>query len=238
MNIVITGASAGIGFQLVKIFAKENHAIVAIARNREQLELLRAQCLAINPLSKVYLIDYDLVLIENSNNGIELQTKILEVLPHIDILINNAALLTNRPFTELTIDDFLETYKINIFSVVALIQLLLPHMGKKSLAHIVNISSMGAIEGSSKFPGLSAYSSSKSALNCLSECLAVEFNNLNIRVNCLALGAVQTDMLSKAFPNYKAPLTAEEMAKYIAQFSLTGQHYFNGKIIPVSSSIP
>src|ERR1700722_18297238 len=176
MNIVITGASAGIGFQLVKTFAKENHAIVAIARNREQLELLKAQCLEKNPLSQVYLIDYDLALIGSGKNGSELQTKILEVLPHVDILLNNAALLTNRPFSELTTDDFLETYTINVFSVVALIQLLLPHMGKKSLAHIVNISSMGGIQGSSKYTGLSAYSSSKSALNCLSECLAVEFN--------------------------------------------------------------
>lgn len=199
MNIVITGASSGIGFQLVKTFAKRgNHAIVAIARNRQQLELLKVQCLEENPLSQVYLIDYDLGLIGKDKNGSELQKRILEVLPHVDILLNNAACLTNRPFSELTADDFLNTFTINVFSAVALIQLLLPYMGKNSLAHIVNISSMGGIHGSTKYPGLSAYSSSKSALNCLSECLAVEFNDQNIRVNCLALGAVQTEMLSKA----------------------------------------
>ena len=156
----------------------------------------------------------------------------------MDILINNAALLINRPFSEMTINDFQEIYTLNVFSIVALIQLLLPYMGKKNLSHIVNISSMGGVQGSSKFLGLSAYSSSKSALNCLSECLAIEFSSLNIRINSLALGTVQTAMLTKAFPNYKALLTAEEMAQFIAQFSLTGQHYFNGKIIPVSVSTP
>jgi NAD(P)-dependent dehydrogenase (short-subunit alcohol dehydrogenase family) len=75
-------------------------------------------------------------------------------------------------------------------------------------------------------------------LACLTECLAEEFKEKNIAFNCLALGAVQTEMLVEAFPGYKAPLTAEEMAEFIMSFSLDGQKYLNGKIIPVSMSTP
>lgn len=238
MNIVVTGASSGIGFELVKTFAKDNHAIVAIARNQDHLKELKAECLGENPLSHVYPIDFDLKLLRTTEGGNCLQEKIFRVLPHVDILVNNAGYLVNRPFSKLMIEDFLEIYTTNVFSVVALIQLLLPKMGKDKLTHIINISSMGGVQGSAKFAGLSAYSSSKSALNCLSECLAVELQNQNIKVNSLALGAVQTEMLAKAFPKYQAPLTAKEMALYIADFALTGHHYFNGKVISVSSSIP
>jgi short-subunit dehydrogenase len=119
-----------------------------------------------------------------------------------------------------------------------LIQLLLPLMNKKNKSHILNIGSMGGFQGSSKFAGLSAYSSSKASLSVLTECLAEEFKTKNISVNCLALGAVQTEMLNLAFPGYKAPLTSKQMAKFICHFALTGHEYFNGKIIPVSSSTP
>ena len=97
---------------------------------------------------------------------------------------------------------------------------------------------MGGFQGSTKFAGLSAYSSSKSALSGLTECLAEELKDRNIAVNCLALGAVQTEMLGKAFPGYKAPLSAAKMAEFICEFALTGQLFFNGKIIPVSSTTP
>ncbi len=238
MNIIVTGASRGIGFQLVKAFVREGHAVVAIARNEEKLNVLLSECQKEVPEARVYPLSFDLALLSKGAKDSDFLELILKAIPSVDILVNNAGLLINQPFDKLTVQDFLETYTVNLFSIVSLIQLLLPIMGKNQLGHIVNISSMGGVQGSGKFPGLSAYSSSKSALNCLSECLAVELQNLNIRVNCLALGAVQTEMLAQAFPNFKAPLTAEQMAQFIAEFSLTGHRYFNGKIIPVSSSTP
>jgi 3-oxoacyl-[acyl-carrier protein] reductase len=116
--------------------------------------------------------------------------------------------------------------------------LLRPMMGGKVASHIVNIGSMGGFQGSSKFAGLSAYSSSKSALAGLSECLAEEFQDHNIKVNCLAFGAVQTEMLEKAFPTYNATLLPSEMADFVLNFALNGHRFFNGKVLPVSSSTP
>jgi NAD(P)-dependent dehydrogenase (short-subunit alcohol dehydrogenase family) len=97
---------------------------------------------------------------------------------------------------------------------------------------------MGGVQGSLKFPGLSAYSSSKGAVITMTELWAEEFKETGPLFNVLALGAVQTEMLEEAFPGYQAPTTALEMATYIKDFSLTGNKLYNGKLLQVSSSTP
>ena len=154
----------------------------------------------------------------------------------VDVLINNAGKLINKPFVETTIQDFKSVYSVNVFGLAELIRLLIPSFCNTS--HVINISSIGGIGGSSKFPGLSAYSSSKAALNVLTEMLYEEFKSSGPIVNTLALGAVQTEMLEEAFPGYQAPLSSTEMAHYIYDFSINGHKYFNGKILPVSISNP
>ena len=97
---------------------------------------------------------------------------------------------------------------------------------------------MGGIQGSAKFAGLSAYSSSKGAVITLTELLAEEFKESGPSFNALALGAVQTEMLEEAFPGFKAPVSALEMAEYIQKFALLGHKYYNGKVLQVSNSTP
>lgn len=145
-------------------------------------------------------------------------------------------MLVNKPFTELSSDDFLEVYKVNVFGVASLTKSMIPFLQKGS--HVVTISSIGGIQGSLKFPGLAAYSSSKGAVITLSELLAEEYKEQQIAFNVLALGAVQTEMLEEAFPGYEAPTSANEMANYIFDFSLTGNKYYNGKVLQVSSTNP
>jgi NAD(P)-dependent dehydrogenase (short-subunit alcohol dehydrogenase family) len=152
------------------------------------------------------------------------------------VLINNAGILLHKPFLETTSEDFHQVFETNVFGLVSITQALLPFM--KVNSHVVNISSMGGIGGSSKFAGLSAYSSSKGAVSILTELLAEEFKATGPKFNALALGAVQTEMLTQAFPEFKAPIQANEMADYILQFALEGHRYFNGKVLPVSSSTP
>jgi NAD(P)-dependent dehydrogenase (short-subunit alcohol dehydrogenase family) len=155
---------------------------------------------------------------------------------HVDILINNSGLLINKPFQDLTSEDFLNVYQVNVFSVAQMTKAMLPFMKKEG--HVVNISSMGGIQGSMKFPGLAAYSSAKGAVITLTELLAEEYKETGPSFNVLALGAVQTEMLEEAFPGYKAPLTAKEMAAYLMDFALNGNKFYNGKILQVSSSTP
>jgi NAD(P)-dependent dehydrogenase (short-subunit alcohol dehydrogenase family) len=162
--------------------------------------------------------------------------KIKKHFTKIDILINNAGFLVNQPFQKISSVDFDQTFDINIKSPFFLCQTLLPLMHSET--HIVNISSMGGFQGSAKFNGLSVYSASKGALAILTECMAEELKENGIKVNCLALGAVQTEMLSEAFPGYAAPLKPFEMAEFIVDFAINGNKYFNGKIIPVTLSNP
>jgi NAD(P)-dependent dehydrogenase (short-subunit alcohol dehydrogenase family) len=224
-NIVISGTSRGIGFELVKLFSQLGHKVLALSRNEVPVqELNLPNCTSIScDLTKVSDIE-------------KVSDFIKEKWTRVDILINNSGLLLNKPFSEISISDFKDVYDVNVFGVVALTQAVLPYMQKGG--HVLTISSMGGIQGSLKFPGLSAYSSSKGAVLTLTELLAEEYKESGPAFNALALGAVQTEMLEEAFPGYKAPLTAKEMASYIMDFSLTGHKYYNGKILQVSSSTP
>ncbi len=225
-HIIITGTSSGIGLQLVKKFSSSGHKIIALSRNNEALKLLN--------LKNLSVLNFDITddkqnsrlqeIIENELNG------------KLDVLINNAGQLVNKPFEKTTLKDFKSVYNTNLFGVVNTLQTVLPYMSNTS--HVVSISSMGGVQGSVKFPGLSAYSSSKGALITLTELLAEEYKETGPSFNVLALGAVQTKMLEQAFPDFKAPVSAEKMAEYIANFALTGHQFYNGKLLQVSSSTP
>jgi NAD(P)-dependent dehydrogenase (short-subunit alcohol dehydrogenase family) len=223
-NVIITGTSSGIGFELVKLFSEKNHNVLAISRNNNALRTLN--------LAGVMPIDLDLTESEHYNS----LDKYLSSFKNIDILINNAGYLINKPFEETTLKDFQEVYSTNVFSVAMLTKKIIGFMSEFS--NVVNISSIGGVQGSMKFAGLSAYSSSKAALNILTEMLAEEYKDRKIHFNSLALGSVETKMLKKAFPDFKASTSAIEMANYIYQFSVDGYMFLNGKIVSVSSTTP
>ena len=224
-NIVITGTSRGIGFELAKQFAENGHQVLALSRNTKPLSAINHE--NITALS---------VDISNNDDLNKVTNFIKSAWKKVDVLINNAGKLINKPFTEISSEDFLEVYKVNVFGVAEITKLMIPFLQKGS--HVVTISSIGGIQGSLKFPGLAAYSSSKGAVITLSELLAEEYKEQQIAFNVLALGAVQTEMLEEAFPGYQAPISASEMADYIYNFSLTGNKFYNGKVLQVSSSNP
>jgi short-subunit dehydrogenase len=224
-NIIITGTSRGIGFELAQLFAKNNYNVLALSRNSEPLNNLN--------LKNITTLSVDL---SNDNDLQKVTEFVTNNWQNVAILINNAGKLVNKPFEKITTTDFLEVYKVNVFAVAELTKQLIPFLQKGS--HVVNISSIGGVLGSMKFPGLAAYSSSKGALLTLTEVLAEEYKEQQISFNAIALGAVQTEMLEEAFPGYKAPVSAEEMADYIYNFALTGNKYYNGKVLQVSSTTP
>lgn len=235
MNIVITGASQGIGYATaIELAQKGNNTIFCIARNGHNLEKLQNEVAKINPASTVIPVVYDLTKLCQGTEDIG--SIIRKHIDKVDILINNAGLLYVKPLTELTYEQISSMLEVNYLAPILLIKLLIPLMDAGS--HVVNISSMGGFQGSVKFPGLSVYASSKAALASATENLAEEFKSTGIAFNCLALGATDTEMLRNAFPGYKAPLTAQEMASFIAYFAQSGNRFFNGKILPVSVSTP
>jgi len=236
VNILVTGASQGIGAEVVKQFAKEkNNNIVAISRNLKALKALQLFC-SQNYKNNIHIFNIDYL---SSSFMKDLESMLSKHPIHFHIVINNAGLLINQKFSEIPFDTIEKIYQVNFFAPVRIIQSIISNNIEKTKAsHIINIGSMGGYQGSVKFPGLAIYSSSKAALANITECLAEEYKDRNIKFNCLALGSVQTEMSTKAFPNYKAQVSAEDMATYIVDFSQNGTRYFNGKIIPVSKATP
>jgi len=222
-NIIITGTSSGIGFELTKIFSKKNHRVLALSRDNSGLRELN--------LTGVDAIDFDI-----NHHDYGKINEFIKTVEKIDVLINNAGYLVNKPFNETTLEDFQMVYSTNVFSVAMVIKNTIDYM--ESGSNVLNISSVGGIQGSVKFSGLSAYSSSKGALNILTEMLAEEYKGHGIHFNSLALGSVQTKMLEKAFPGFTASSSAKEMAEYIYNFSTEGYKLMNGKVISVSSTTP
>ena len=220
-NVVITGTSKGIGCELALKFSENDYNVISLSRNNNE------------KLNKKNITFFHLD-ISSKESIIDTVSKISKEFQVIDIIINNAGNLINKPFLKTSFEDFEDIYKVNVFGAAELFRNLFPFLSKK--CHIVNISSIGGVPGTSKFPGLSAYSSSKGALNILTEMLAEEFKDTEMRFNTLALGSVQTEMLGKAFPGYKANTTPNDMADYIFKFSTSNGKFFNGKTLPVSSS--
>ncbi|RKR07716.1 short-subunit dehydrogenase [Maribacter vaceletii] len=224
-NVIITGTSRGIGFELAKLFANDGHNVLALSRNSKSINDLNNKQITAIPFDLNRKEDYTVVKEFLSKNW-----------KTVDVLINNAGALLNRPFLEISTEEFINVYKVNVFGVAEITKTVLPFLKKEG--HVLTISSMGGVQGSVKFPGLSAYSSSKGAVITLTELWAEEFKETGPSFNVLALGAVQTEMLEEAFPGYEAPTTALEMAKYIKDFSLNGQKFYNGKMLQVSNSTP
>ena len=223
-NIIITGTSRGIGYELVKLFAQEGHRVLALSRNDRPVSDLK--------LPNVQTLPFDL----GNPEDFDKLKMLLKDWPQVDVLINNAGSFLNKPLLDTTIEDFKTVYGVNVFGVAEMTKTVLPKMPKTG--HVVTVSSMGGVQGSLKFPGLSAYSSSKGAVITLTELWAEEFKESGPSFNVLAIGAVQTEMLAEAFPGYEAPVTAMEMANYIKNFALTGHQFYNGKLLQVSNSTP
>ena len=222
-TFLVTGASRGVGFEICKQAAANGHRAIALSRNTSPLKGIPD----VHPFS----VDLSLEL-----EVVDFVKEISSSFKSIDVLINNAGSLINKPFLKISSSDFEAVFKVNVFAVANLTRLMLPIMNTKG--HVVNITSMGGVQGSAKFPGLSAYSSSKGALVILTELLAEEFKDSGPSFNALALGAVQTEMLEEAFPGYKAPVSAAQIGEYIIDFALNGHQFYNGKVLPISTSNP
>ncbi|MDX1327092.1 MAG: SDR family oxidoreductase [Arenibacter sp.] len=224
-NIIITGSSRGIGFQLAQLFANEGHQVLALSRNDAPVAALKHK--------NISSFSFDLAKEEDFE---KLDSFLEKNWKQVDILINNAGKLVNKPFLETSMEELEEVYRVNVFGVAKLTQRIIPLM--PPTGHVVSISTMGGVQGSVKFPGLTAYSSSKAAVITMTELWAEEFKESGPIFNVLALGAVQTEMLQEAFPGYKVDTTPLDMATYIKDFSLNGSKYYNGKLLQVSNSTP
>lgn len=224
-HVVVTGASRGIGFELALQLAQQGHRVTAIARSEK----------ALSQLKSAFPEHINTAVVDLSDSA-QVSNLDVSLFGPVDGIVQNAGLLVNRPFLELTDADWQQMWDVNVMGSVRLTRALLPRMNRGS--HVVLISSMGGFQGSSKYPGLSGYATTKGAVSVLAETLSVELSSFGIACNALCLGAVQTEMLAEAFPGYNAPVKPEQMASFISNFLLTQHYFYNGKILPVALSNP
>lgn len=226
--ILVTGASRGIGYQTALILASQGHTVIATARSEDKLNKLAdsASSGKITPVVADLTSESDILKLADTVSDFD----------NLDGLINNAGAVHREAFMNTNIEVFQHLMDVNVYGIVRLTKALKQYLFKGS--HILNISSMSGFQGSLKFGGLSAYGAAKAAVVGLSEVLSPEFAEDGIAVNCLCIGAVQTEMLSEAFPGFEAPVSPEQMGAYIADFILTGHQFYNGKVLPVALNDP
>ncbi len=236
MVVMITGASRGIGAALAESMTASGHRVLLISRNRSRLQQLEERCNGKTGKALAVSIPFDLTDLADLEE--EFVSRVKGITGKVDALVNNAGQMIRKPFSRITLREAKGLFDANFFAPAALIRICLPLMEKSELKHVVNVTSMAGFQGSGKFSGLSFYSASKSALGGLTECLAEELKAEGIKVNGLAIGAVQTEMFAEAFPEFQAPLDPSQMAELMKWFVLEGARYFNGKVLPVSLSTP
>ncbi|TXC78483.1 SDR family NAD(P)-dependent oxidoreductase [Luteibaculum oceani] len=227
---IVLGASRGIGYALVKELLRKGQSVFALSRSLEPLNALNEGG------GKLLLKALDVSREDSVEEFFEEIGK--EELLKVRGIIYCAGLLVNKSFTELTLADWTKVYATNVFGPASFCKQFIIRSGVRERVNHLFIGSMGGFQGASKFPGLSAYSSSKAAIACMSDCLAEEYKEGGHTFNTLSIGAVQTEMLEQAFPGYEAPVSPEEMAEFIADLVCRQKLLINGKNIPVSLSTP
>ena len=215
-------------------FLSNGWDVVGLLRNKTQGEILANEVKSLKGnLQLVYVDISETGFIDEVKSA--LNTYKIESL---NALINIAGVLN-----PVSVNDFEETMinkvmTVNFVAPALLISALTPYLAKGNNSNVLNITSMSGFQGSVRFPGLSIYGASKAALSSLSESLSVELNEQNIAINALAIGSVNTEMLKEAFPDFQAPVEANEMAAYIYSFATHGYKFYNGKTLSVAVTNP
>jgi uncharacterized protein len=247
MNVVITGASAGIGRALAAVFARNGHTVLAVARRKERLQSL-CQEMAEERAAVIHCLCLDITSPGSTHTLLE---EAVRVLGRVHGLINNAGMSPYQKFSELSYEHVCQTLALNIRALTELCYLFMPHM----LAHgepsyVVNVSSVG---GYAPLPRFSVYSGSKHYVRIFTNLLYDEYRKTNIRVSGLYPGGTLTGFPQLAGQKIKdfarrTMLTPEQVAEKAYPAILKGQRVilpgaanklaaFLGKVLPFPWSI-
>lgn len=189
-NVLITGASGGIGSAMAEVFADNGYNVVIhYNKNRHKAEELLNRLREKNTCSAM-TVQADLSSYESIK---EMSDQIKNNFSHIDIIINNAAVSVQGLFTDITNGQWDNIFNVNVRGAFYCIREFIPEMISRKYGNIINIASMWGETGASCE---TAYSASKSALIGMTKALAKEVGPSGIRVNCISPGVIDTDMNS------------------------------------------
>ena len=239
---VITGSNKGIGYEILKKFSENGANIFACTRTIDEDFLSNISLINEQYKNNITPIELDLA---NENNVKEAANKILNFDKPIDILINNAGTIQTSLFQMSSLKKLNEIFEINFFSQTIFTQFILKSMVKKKSGSIIYISSSTSLDGNE---GRSSYAASKAALNAQAKVLSRELGGINIRVNVIAPGLTNTDMMSKNTPkniieetiskvSLKRVGQPEEIAKTALYLASNLSSYVTGQIIRVDGGM-
>lgn len=207
---LITGGGRGIGAATAEALACKGARVIVASRTETELTttVARIQSAGLDATS-IILDVADEAAVDAAFAGIAAE------FGRLDILVNNAAILSSGPFAEMAMADWDRLLAVNLRGAVLCARQAFRLMRERG-GSIVNVSSLGGVSGTEKFPGYTAYTVSKFALTGLTEALAAEGREHRIRVNAVAPGAVDTAMLRQAAPHLRTETGPADVAKVIA----------------------
>ena len=237
MNVIITGSNRGIGKSMVEAFAATGANIWACARktNPEFESCLKE----IAEKNNVWIkpVYFELTDADAINAGIQ---SIIDEGQPIDVLVNNAGISTVGLLSMSKVEEIEKLFNVNYFAMLRIIQKVSKRMSRQRKGCIIN---MGSIAGIEPQPGKIAYGSSKAAVMMMTKCLAKELGPMGIRVNSIAPGPIETEMIHQYKDEMLEKLAAEsalrrlgktEEIAQVAVFMASEQaSYINGEIIKV-----
>lgn len=234
MTFFITGIGSGIGRATCVHVLSSGQDVYGTIRKEEQIKSLQQEVK--NLPGKLHIINVDLT----HQNAVLYIGEELQRLKcaSLDVVINVAGVLSTQEIGGITLTEIERVMHLNFTFPVLLTQQLLPLLINGVDSNIINITSMSGYPGSVRFPGLSIYGASKAALGSFTESLAAEIWEQGVRINALAIGAVNTQMLKSAFPDYTAQVSPSEMGRYIYSFATEGNRLMNGKVLAVALTNP
>lgn len=193
---IVTGSSSGIGREIALILAKNNFMTYATMRNVQKSSDLKS----ITENEKIPLRFVQLDVTDDNSVRTAIQT-IYDESGKVDVLVNNAGYGLTGAFEDLSIDEIKNQYETNVFGLIRMTQAVLPIMRKQKSGLIVNISSIGGRVG---FPAVSAYVSTKFAVEGLSESMSYEVEPFGIKVILIEPGAIKTNFFNSSISAKKS----------------------------------
>lgn len=234
--VIVTGGGRGIGAATAKRLAQAGARVVVASRTLSQVQDVAKEIEQLHGRGRALAVEMD---VSDEKSVKHLFAESRSAFGPLDVLVNNAAIVTLGAFSDLPVEEWDRTQAINVRGSYLCAREAFAQMRESGRGGaIINISSLGGIQSTQKFKGLSAYVVSKAAVIGLTESLAVEGREFGIRVNCVAPGAVDTEMLRQAAPFLKTETTPDDVAKIIHYLSDPAQSgALNGSVIEVHSNL-
>ncbi len=229
---LVTGAGRGIGRATALLLAREGAHVIAAARSRAELDETVRLIAANGGSAEAAVCD-----LADEKAVIALFAHIHQAHGALDVLVNCAGTFSGAYIEDVSMEEFHRVMQVNAAAVFLCCREAFGLM-KRSGGSIVNVSSLSGVQGAKKFPGFSAYCASKFAVVGITEVLAEEGRELGIRANVVAPGAVDTVMLSSAFPDFTGPkLSPEQVAEAIAFLAGPRSSGVSGTVLPLQSDL-